>query len=62
LPYTQKYENAEASLFPNDGAKIFPAVASVNRYNKPDITVDGGRASFLYFKGRADSVSLFRPA
>src|ERR1700679_11421 len=43
LPYTQKSENAEASL-----AKIFPAVASVKRYNKPDITVDGGRASFLY--------------
>jgi hypothetical protein len=41
LPYTQKIENAEASL-----TKIFPAVASVKRYNKPDITVDGGRASF----------------
>jgi hypothetical protein len=30
-PYTQKSENAEASL-----TKIFPA-ASVNRYNKPDV-------------------------
>jgi len=45
LPYTQKSENAEASL-----TKIFPAVASVKRYNKPDITVDGGRASFLISK------------
>ncbi len=45
LPYTQKIENAEASL-----TKIFPAVASVKRYNKPDITVDGGRASFLTSK------------
>jgi len=41
LPYMQKIENAEASL-----TKFFPAVASVKRYNKPDITVDGGRASF----------------
>src|SRR5271154_4041809 len=31
LPYMQKSENAEASL-----TKIFP-VASVNRYNKPDV-------------------------
>src|SRR5438046_8178413 len=46
LPYTQKIENAEASL-----TKIFPAVASVKRYNKPDITVDGGRASSPYVKG-----------
>jgi hypothetical protein len=50
LPYTQKIENAEASLFPKDGTKIFPAVASVKRYYKPDITVDGGRASFLTSK------------
>src|SRR6202000_465235 len=46
LPYTQKIENAEASLPQKTGAKVFPAVASVKRYNKPDITVDGGRASF----------------
>jgi hypothetical protein len=32
LPYTPKIENAEASL-----TKIFPAVASVKRYNKPDV-------------------------
>jgi hypothetical protein len=32
LPYTQKFENAEASL-----TKIFPAVASVKQYNKPDV-------------------------
>ena len=40
--HMQKIENAEASH-----AKIFPAVASVKRYYKPDITVDGGRASSL---------------
>ena len=33
-------------LYSRKTGEIFPAVASVKRYNKPDITVDGGRASF----------------
>ena len=43
LPYTQKIENAEASL-----TKIFPAVASVNRYNKPDVNSRRWSSVFPY--------------
>ena len=52
MPYSQKIENAEASL-----TKIFPAVASVKRYNKPDVN---SRRWSSVFPGSKDEPTPFR--